>query len=337
MLAATPAELQLTTKRLNIRYFASLTADATEGSTPTATYNRAASVPYLFSAASSRRLLSSDNLPDPFNPTLDFPATVTDVHGDQTIKTQDSLELVGTAGTFEQLAQTVRSAHEKKIQGMVYLEDLHDRLEDHRSRRNLLQSTSATYVNTSDTEFLWMDLNNDNVVNIQDSLLFADMIKLVDSDPELHCTWLESVYSPSNATLPHSLVRGNSFTDASITGISSFGWQAVDPKLIYLRSNDSDVMYPDAASCIATGGGGAALEVPQLARFDGTAPLNEREFLGIVPGSETSDPAGLFKAFLRPDEARDWRMYTVRSSYWNFSSVLWTIGLGFCHVQDVSD
>ena len=168
VLAATPSELQLETTRLNIRYFTSLTGDATEGSTPTATDNRAGSVPYLFSAGPSRRLLSSE-LGHPSDPDLFSPAP---------------------SKSLPQLPLAARSLryHEIYSHESWDLEDLHHRLEDHRSRRQLLQTN---FVNTSDTEVLWMDLNSDSVVNIEDSLLFADIIKLVDSDPALHCTWLQ--------------------------------------------------------------------------------------------------------------------------------------------------
>ena len=298
VLAPTAAELQLDTKRLNIRYFSSLTADATEGSTPTTADGRAASPPYIFSAASSRRLLSSEsaNVSDQrLEPlTVDTPAI--------------PVEPTDTLKQFSPTGMHIGGPHMHHGVDALDLEDLYNRLEDHRSNRKLLQDN---FVNTSATEFLWMDLNSDAMVNIEDSLLFADIIKLVDSDPALYCAWLQSVYSPSTATQPHSLFRGNSFTDASITGISSFAWQAVDPKLIYLRSNVSDVMHPAGVTCSASGGGGGSIAVPVLARFDGTVPLNQQEFLEIVPGAETSDPAGLFKAFFRPDEARDWRMYTV--------------------------
>lgn len=303
VLAATTSELQLATQRLNIRYFTTLTTDATEGITPTAADERAASVRYVFDAASSRRSLSSSSVKD-----------TQEMHAEQNI----SLEPVQLLSSLsESLEKRVLAVEGSACNGLTScsaldLSDLHQRLEDHKSQRKLLQTTSATYVNTSDTAFLWMDLNGDGIVNIQDSLLFADVIKLVDSDSTAHCTWIESVYFPSNASQPHSLVRGNSFTDASITGVGSSGWQAMDPKLIYLRSNDSDVMYLESTSCTATVSG-TALSVPHLARFDGSTPLNQQEFLAIVPGAETSDPAGLFKAFLRPDEARDWRMYTVSS------------------------
>lgn len=163
----------------------------------------------------------------------------------------------------------------------------------------------------SDTAFPWMDLNSDAAVNTQDALLFADLITLVDSDPGLHCTWLESVYHPSTATVPHQVIRGNGFTDASVAAHTSAAWQAVDPKLIYLRSNASDVMYPAGVDCVAAGSGvlQAGEVVPELRRFDGSAPLTEAEFRAVVPGAAEVD---LFRAFMRPDEARDWRMFMVR-------------------------
>lgn len=174
--------------------------------------------------------------------------------------------------------------------------------------RRLLQSAPAPAVATAATAFPWMDLNADAAVDTRDGLLFADVIKLVDSDPARHCTWLQSVYRPSSATVPHQVVRGNGFTDASFTAYTSPAWQAVDPKLIYLRSNVSDVMYP-GVDCVGTGGLGAGEVVPQLARFDGSAPLTEAEFRAVVPGAGGAD---LFRAFMRPDEARDWRMFMVR-------------------------
>lgn len=177
------------------------------------------------------------------------------------------------------------------------------------SRRQLLQASSAA-VTVSDTAFPWMDLNSDATVDTQDALLFADLITLVDSDPALHCTWLESVYHPSTATVPHQVIRGNGFTDASATAHTSTAWQAVDPKLIYLRSNASDVMYPAGVDCAAAGS--AVLQpgevVPELRRFDGSVPLTEEEFQAVVPGAGGVD---LFRAFMRPDEARDWRMFMV--------------------------
>jgi hypothetical protein len=176
-----------------------------------------------------------------------------------------------------------------------------------RAGRSLLQS------NTTSDAFLWMDLNGDSLVDIKDSLLFADVIKLVDADESLHCKWLQSLYHPSSATTPYQLVRGNAFTDTSIVSNTSIEWQAVDPKLIYLRSNASEVMY-NGHVCSSLPGTllDADETVPALQRFDGTSVLTQADFQALVPASSTADPAGLFKAFMRPDEARDWRMYTVR-------------------------
>jgi hypothetical protein len=319
VLAATPTALQLQTKRINIRYFTSLTADATEGTPQSAADSLAASVPFLFTAASARQLLSSQ---DPSNAASSSHSShslgarawerwTAAERGGSSLTHSSEPATHSLKATSKALADASWPGKEQQNSANLDLADLHARLEDYRAGRQLLQTTTATIVNTSDTAFLWMDLNGDNLVNIEDSLLFADVLKLADSDPTLHCTWLSSIYSPSTATQPHSLVRGNSFTDASITGVGSSGWQALDPKLIYLRSNASDVMFPESVTCVDPGSTGGTLEVPQLARFDGTSPLTEKEFLGIVPRAETSDPAGLFKAFFRPDEARDWRMYSV--------------------------
>lgn len=190
-------------------------------------------------------------------------------------------------------------------------EDLAARLwqqRQERTLRKLLQATTGA-VGVSDAAFPWMDLNGDATVDTRDALLFADMIKLVDSDPSLHCTWLESVYLPSLAAAPHQVVRGNGLSDASFSDYMSAVWQALDPKLIYLRSNDSDVMHP-GVDCAAAGSGALAPNqfVPELQRFDGSAPLAEAEFRAVVPGAGGVD---LFRAFMRPDEARDWRMFMV--------------------------
>jgi hypothetical protein len=268
-LAATAAERAIATQRLNIRYFASLSADATEEPAPSAADSRAASPPYVFSAAptpSSRRLQS-------------------------------------TGGVVVAAARPRRARARDVLAAAADLADLADA----RARRKLQAAAPA---NVSDAAILWMDVNGDARVDTRDALAFADLIKLVDSDAAAHCAWLQSVYYPSLAAPPHSIVRGNAFSDASITSAASPAWQALDPKLIYLRSNASDVLFPPGAACGAPLT--AAQTVPQLARFDGSAPLTEAQFLTLVPEVDTADPSALYRAFLRPDEARDWRMFSVR-------------------------
>eukprot|EP00892_Ulva_mutabilis_P000131 jgi/Ulvmu1/10118/UM006_0069.1 len=315
VLAATPAPLAFATNRLNIRYFTSAASDAVEVTAATPDELRAGSAPFATAAAGSRRLLSAgaaSMADETLRAESALDAPVDHLHEQRHSKHNSTptgagdITLVTSASHAHASDSTSCSRGACKLASNADLTAHVLQQRQQRSLRKLLQASDPT-VSISDTAFPWMDLNADAAVDTRDALLFADMIKLVDSTPALHCTWLESVYLPSAATTPHQVVRGNGFTDASFTALTSTAWQALDPKLIYLRSNVSDVMYP-GVDCATAGSGALAADqrVPQLTRFDGTVPLTEPEFQAVVPGAAGVD---LFRAFMRPDEARDWRMF----------------------------
>jgi hypothetical protein len=146
--------------------------------------------------------------------------------------------------------------------------------------RRLMQAQDAG-------SFVWLDLQGDGIANSVDSDAYMQVIQgwnQAGSAQHLqqYCNWLNSLYNPSRST---SLVLDETFTDTSIVSTSSNSWQAIDPKLIALRTTKSKFFRPQT-SCSGTALV-SAQQLPVLPRFDGTVPPSQSEFFYLTGQQRT--------------------------------------------------
>lgn len=166
--------------------------------------------------------------------------------------------------------------------------------------RKLLQSVATS------SDLLWLDLNGDGAVTTADSDAFYCMRSTFPSARSGNdgnvCTLLDALYSPSTA--PASSLLDETLDDSSFVSTSSDTWQAVDPRLLYLRG-DEPFAFAAGAACASLP---ASQSVPQLRRFDDTRPPTRREFDYLV-----ADTSEQYDELMRPSNP-DFFVYQVRAA-----------------------
>lgn len=139
------------------------------------------------------------------------------------------------------------------------------------------------------TSFDWLDIQRDGLVDTMDSDIYFRLIEswsTAGSEPQKQqfCAWLDRLYNPSSADER----LDESFVDSSIVDIDSFAWQAVDPKVITLRTTDSVYLRHDSPTPCPDSALQSAQQLPLLARFDGTAPPTRQQFYYLT--GQSSEP-----------------------------------------------
>ena len=151
--------------------------------------------------------------------------------------------------------------------------------------RKMLQTVTPA------ASFLWFDIQGDGEVTTTDSDTFFDVVMwsaswdyfnsgLVDRN-EKRCSLLESLYLPSQSTGENAFDQ--TLDDDSFISTDSPTWQAVDPKLFYLRTGAPSELTP-TAPC-PSGLLSADQSVPQLSRFDDTVPPTQEQVSYLSGGA----------------------------------------------------
>lgn len=165
---------------------------------------------------------------------------------------------------------------------------------------------------------MWLDLQGDGTANTVDSDTYMRVIQTwnrpgsASEHVQQYCTWLDALYNPSQQT---DLVLDETFNDTSIVSTSSNTWQAVDPKLIALRTTESKFFRPKA-SCPGTALV-TAQQLPVLPRFDGTEPPSKSEFFYLT--SQENEQA--FDELMHPN-LDTFRTYQVNAVNTRLSALL---------------
>lgn len=165
--------------------------------------------------------------------------------------------------------------------------------------RKLLQSV------TTSSDLLWLDIQGDGAVTSSDSDTFFCVQSAFPPAPSADdfdvCALLDALYNPSTAAAT-SLID-ETLDDSSFVSTSSETWQAVDPRLLYLRG-DEPFAFADGAACPALL---ASQSVPQLSRFDGTRPPTRAEYEYLVTNTDEQ-----YDELMQPSNP-DFLVYQVRS------------------------
>jgi hypothetical protein len=146
----------------------------------------------------------------------------------------------------------------------------------------------------------WFDLQGDGQADTIDSDAFFGIVVGVNWDPDTTdrgakvCALLKAMYSPSTSA---DDIVDEALDDSSFVNKDSLTWQAVDPRLIYLRSSESSPFYasspcPDLA---------ADQVAPVLERFDGTQPPTLAQF-AYLAAAKDADTDYMFNGLMRPSD-----------------------------------
>jgi hypothetical protein len=178
------------------------------------------------------------------------------------------------------------------------------------SRRALLDALPEAALALGSSS-MWLDLQGDAVASNLDSQALYQIARLATTNEAGSCRWLDSIYHPSRYAGEALSLSGNRFNDSSFLSNASSSWQAIDPKLLYLRTNQSSLLRPgdQAFSSLCVTKHNAALTdkqfVPLLTRPDGSLPLTRELLSNVLPVGVNYD------TIMQIDLVRDVKMYQV--------------------------